>query len=1547
MELNIYDGEGILKFTAPASSSCTWSHELMSENSLSISFTSPELLTFSVNDYIEVAGIRFTIRSEYRPQQNSTLEYSYSMHFYGPEHDAERVKMLNLTDGQFESQFSLDNNAAAHLQKVVDNLNRIDGSDTWKVGEVVDNGKRNIEYNNVNCWDALGMIAETFETEWWIDGHHVNLTRCERGDTVSLGYGQGLTKMALTENSSDVKFFTRLIPLGSTRNIDRSKYGFSRLQLPERQKYIEQNIHYGLYEQVEEAAFSEIYPKRVGKVSDVRHAEKKNENGPYTVYYFKDKELSFNPNDYNLPGLVKHISFLSGDLNGRDFEVNYNSSTHEFEIITTFPDEKTQIPGGHIIPAADDEYILWNISMPDEYYTQAEKEYEAAVRDYLQKGSVDAIVYRCDMDYIYVDANQVPLIPGQRVRLLSNEYFGDTGYKDTRITRISRKLDNLSGATIECANKVGKGWKKSIDTGLNDLKYVVAENFKQAIIEVLKTWDTKTPTNYDVFSSLRTRKEIDERAISKLRPDESNHFLKLLGGLLIEQGLSVTGGLTTDTLTATEVTTQIMRVLDKLVGKEAVFSGAVSSYDYAEKFLGWLIAPTGDAEFGNMRVRGFLESDELRYNRIEVVSGERWNASGGGIIASVDEENCRIRLKLEPGEVASVAVDDICKATFNDETGFQTVYFRIAELLDEATFTYTLREGTTQHPCALMHFVCYGNFTNASRQCSSYETQSYKRYLSGVNNWEITKDCIVMQLGDLSNLKLFGINMEGHSAYLRNVYLTGTIRQLSSDGVTETPVPCFKGEYVAGSSYYYYDEVVNNGSTWLCISENPTEQEPAEDAADWKLLVRKGVDGKDGSLLRPRGIWETGVDYVNDATYRDTVIYDGNNYVCKVSHTSGAVFDSTQWENFNEFVNVATQVMLAENASIDVLGASSIFVGNRNKTQGWEMTEGAIKHNVSGLELTADGRLADPDGLEFSVGGIESVVQGTMRGGDNLVPNSDYAEQEVVHPGWDESLNGTVSAVGWSDYDASVANPEKGYHAHLNTTRFDFPVFELRTRYRKPVSVEYVNMDSYGTWTIDGAYRKSPVITHNQITREKILFYTNVANAVVRFEIKASSESNYDWLFVGKVDDGNASYTNYQDRVSGTGTNTKTVSITVPVAGQHFVIVGYRKDSSNNTGSDCGWYRLLSGYAQEIYSDRSVHTSVNVSRYIAEMGMDEEYQLSFDVYADTANLTVSYEIETNGGQKTFLAKELNSWQTVSQIFKVRNVSSVPAFQVTALGGVGGTGYIRNVSIKKLGAFAKELLKTGIDITNRKIVLTADKTLVRSNSGVEIAMFKEVDGVPMIDAKNLYTENLEVRDGASIGAWKIVGEAIKSNNVANAKLLLEYNGGKFLRINDYATLLSIRNDYGSCVSLSCYDAGSTALSIIANNGTADGKGFAIRSSGQHMFYQRDGDIWNAPGVLWAAQLRWGTDITRQWGNGIDVSVERTAEGHFRFSYKNNNKVFPFAIPGVQRWGGKWRQMTAQVEAVTDTYFDIAVDGGDKLCDPDWLWVFIVGRNVYKE
>lgn len=312
--------------------------------------------------------------------------------------------------------------------------------------------------------------------------------------------------------------------------------------------------------------------------------------------------------------------------------------------------------------------------------------------------------------------------------------------------------------------------------------------------------------------------------LAKNRPDITEYLLEFLGGI------KVLNGLTVDNVT---------------VWEDLLIDGQLSSFEYVEKLLGWMITANGDIDAKSLRLRGFLEVPELRYNRVSIVSGEEWNAPGGGIIESIDIENRIIYLKLEPGETAQIEIDDICKGVFNNETGFQTAYFRITEKLCDSTFKYVLRSGYDFHPCKVMHFVAYGNFTNEERQKSNYKTQSYERYLTGVNNWEFTKDMVAMQLGDLSNLKLFGIDMAGHSAYLRNIYMTGVIKQISDDGVTESRVPCFKGEWSAGS-YYYYDEVTHTGASWLCISDKPTTQEPAEDATDW---LEKSAAGKDAVVI--------------------------------------------------------------------------------------------------------------------------------------------------------------------------------------------------------------------------------------------------------------------------------------------------------------------------------------------------------------------------------------------------------------------------------------------------------------------------------------------------------------------------------------------------------------------------------------------------------------------------------------------------------------------------------------------------------------------------
>lgn len=836
MELKIYNQSGGLKLTVPVTSSSTWNLELMSENALSLSFTVPACVPLQVNDYITLEGVRFSVKKEYKPRKKNSQEYRYSVKFYAPIHDAQQVIYLHLTDGQYEPQFSLDGSPREHLQKWVDNMNRIYGEERWRIGDVIDAPDGNIEYNNTTCWDALASMAETFSTEWWSDGFYINLCRCERGERVELGYMQCLASLTQTENSDDVKFFTRLIPLGSTRNIDRSRYGFSRLQLPDRAKYVDRNTDYGLYEHVEEDAFAGIFPHYTGTVSSVRSQERTGNDGkPFTVYYFKDEGMEFDPCDYEIAGLVKQLSFQSGELNGRDFEANYHSESKEWEIINTYPDEDTQLPGGNLIPHAGDKYIPWNFRMPEAYEKQAEQDYKAAVDDFLSSYSEDTTKYGGDTDYTYIEKHSVPLRLGQSVRLLSEEYFPGSGYRDTRMTKVTRKLENLSMAAVECTNRVGKGWKRSLESNLNGLQYVVGGLLDRSVIEVLKSWDNREASEYNVFSALRAIKEITRRAISKIGPDRTSFLVSFLAGAVF--------------------------------GKEGFASGLAG--------FGAKIDENGNGEMRGLRLWEWLEVPELRRNRVEVYAGIKWRTPGVGIVESVvaDTDNegnplstGTVHLKLEAGEMGAVAADDISMGIihFEDETmnatedsddskgnfrfaGFGTAYFRITGVSgeDNGTFRYSLRPGTTLHPQKYMHFSCYGNFTNPDRQTSVYETRTYSRMLRNQNTWEISAANIAMQSGDLSNLNVHGLDMTGYSMYLNSVYFTGTVRQLKPDG---TPVYTAndRGEWASGENYAFYDRVSHDGGIWLCVSESGSASEPAEGNSDWLLQVKPGTDGTDG-----------------------------------------------------------------------------------------------------------------------------------------------------------------------------------------------------------------------------------------------------------------------------------------------------------------------------------------------------------------------------------------------------------------------------------------------------------------------------------------------------------------------------------------------------------------------------------------------------------------------------------------------------------------------------------------------------------------------------
>lgn len=532
MELGIYNRQGILKKKVSPDSSSRWTEEVGAEFVVTVNFTTWEFFVLSVGDYVEISGKRFSIKKEYRPKKTDTQKYTYNISFYGREHDMQDLLFCRLNQGEddLESVFAYDGTPMEMLEKLVANMNRNTDGVTWRAGQAVTGDRKTINFNGLFCWDAAGEIAGAWETEWWLDGEYLNIGKCEHGERVTLGYMKGLkTGLTQNENSNSVKWFTRLIPVGSAKNIDPSKYGYTHLQLPSRDKYIDLNTQLGLKEHREEAAFQDIFPHRLGTVSSVRSEEQTNKDGKkYTVYYVKDKDLPFNPDEYMIGEEVIHITFESGDLSGREFECNWHNDTQEFEIINIYPDENTQIPGGNIIPNIGDTYILTNIRMPDEYYPIAEEQYKQAVDSFLTEYSKDISIYSGNTDYIHVDKNSVPLSLGQRVRLEDAQYF-EAGYLDTRITRIERKLGNLSEASIDCSSAVSTSWKSSVDSTLNNLEYTLAQELAQTFIRLLKMGDTEAPSDYTAYSSLRSRNEF----ISKRNPDAANELITFLKGLLI------------------------------------------------------------------------------------------------------------------------------------------------------------------------------------------------------------------------------------------------------------------------------------------------------------------------------------------------------------------------------------------------------------------------------------------------------------------------------------------------------------------------------------------------------------------------------------------------------------------------------------------------------------------------------------------------------------------------------------------------------------------------------------------------------------------------------------------------------------------------------------------------------------------------------------------------------------------------------------------------------------------------------------------------------
>ena len=848
MELKIYDKRNRLRTTLVPDGSSTHHEEVGGDDYLSVSLDSQECVTLELNDWTVWEGRKFWCVETYTPKQTGRRKWTYSVKLYGAASLIKQALMLNTEDSPV---FSYTATAREHVALVVKNLNRWMGGITdWKVGKVEATGNIVVDYSEgLYGNDALKKIADEAGTEWWIEGMTVNVCRCERGDEVTLGYGNGL--LSIERDSADnVKFFTRLFPIGSSRNIDAEKYGSSRLLLPSRATYVERNTELGIVEHFEQTAFQEIYPRRTGKVSSVRKETKKGDDGkPFDIYYFTDGEMNFDPNEYEIGGLMKRVTFQTGQLAGLGndedgehyFEVNYNSETREFELITIWPyDDDTQVPGGVLEPKAEDTYILWNVRMPDEYYPIAEEEYATAVEKYMDEHCLDRSVYKCSTDYVALKKRGVVPCMGQRVRLESDRFFA-SGYRESRITVVDQKLERPTEADIEISDVLSQTTQSRMADEIENVRSEVKANTVE-LPDVIRSWDTTLPTDNNLFSARRSQQEF----ISKKRNDRAKKkitFEEGIGSGLEENG-RIDGKGNADLLTL--VVRELLRSAN-YGGSGMTGNGWQIGID--EDLLSHLIVD-------KITVRRVMNVFELLINKVRSVGGQICVSAANGKIKTVREQGDYWHITFE--QENTFVAHDLMRCQVFTGTSQKAYWVEVAGIANGGILVEKSEFETAQpeegDECVLM-----GNTETANRQnlvliSASEDGHPRVDVLDGVNAKNFDH-ALRARLGNLNDIKddRFPLDNQpkGNGLYADNVYLRGTFLLSTGEDIKT------KLEITEGKVQSAIDSVRNDFLSEKGYLNNPTftsglEKWNSENETVFFLVGNKWI-WANGNVLSKKG----------------------------------------------------------------------------------------------------------------------------------------------------------------------------------------------------------------------------------------------------------------------------------------------------------------------------------------------------------------------------------------------------------------------------------------------------------------------------------------------------------------------------------------------------------------------------------------------------------------------------------------------------------------------------------------------------------------------
>lgn len=813
--MKIYNSSGTLILTITVDDDSYRYRAIMGDNELTLKYALTEHMELPLGAYCDYQSERYYLMQPENLKEVHSRDFEYTVTMQTVQAYAKLWKFRNPVDGHLK--FPLTAKPKEHLQMFVDNMNARDKG--WTIGECIDGTEILINYDHAYCLDALKQMADTFNTEFEINGRQVSLRKVEYNKqqplALSYGRGKGFKTGVARENSSSNPPVEILFVQGGTDNIDTSKYGSSELLLPadgeigyDGSKFSDEDGFVStaarwykvdsdrrslrrrdkqLTSRAEDSVdLSSIYPRRVGNVTEVVAVDKDK-----NFYDIIDDTIP-DSLDYSaclIEGEIMTVIFQSGELSGREFDVKYYPAVKDgkkakrFEVVPAEQDGQV-MPGGTFVPVVGDKYAVFHCQLPQAYINDTKIKsgaewdmFREAIR-YMYEHEETEFTFTGDLDGIWSKKDWENI--GGRIKLGGYISFSDAHFQKegvlVRITGIKDYINSPHSPEIELSNKTVSASVGSRLQQLEASSVTVEEKHRDAI------------------------------SFAKRRFRDAQETASMLEKALLDNYTNSINPIT-------------VRTMQLLVGDESL-----------------------QFRFVNSRTAPVEVAHQFTYDKTT-----KQLTTAAGTIQHMTLGIKDLSSQHKSSEYKFWTVNSYTSAVLDDATKKYYLYIKASQSNDTAEFLLSEQAIKLDGVDGYYHFLCGVLNSEYDGERSFATLYGFSEVLPG----RVTTDRIVSGDGQsyfdmvanamkLGNRLRFNVDGDG------KLILNGTLVQRSGE---EQPIIMYRGQWSASVAYavndvVFYVDSDNKVSSYICIKATTAGVKPT-DTEYWEVFAQ-GIKGDNG-----------------------------------------------------------------------------------------------------------------------------------------------------------------------------------------------------------------------------------------------------------------------------------------------------------------------------------------------------------------------------------------------------------------------------------------------------------------------------------------------------------------------------------------------------------------------------------------------------------------------------------------------------------------------------------------------------------------------------